>query len=267
MNKIPLTLIAVTTMLLSAKSPVFAVTEVNDFLQGSYYPQPYNTFAGDMGSSLANGTDLALNRPTTLSTNPETNANGSVFVDGQGNFDFTDNFTNSGIFLSNALVGSGGSLDAHPVLTINLNINPLAGGSVLGYSLSSINSVYAFYNHLTLSDQQYTVSYNTVFNSTYVNIASVSYDPFDNAAGDTGGGGINTSLVQLTDLAGINNVKSVRFTFSPLITSTGEQSGQSIQDIGVFGVATPEVPEPTTWALLGFSALFLLGVSRRKLIA
>jgi hypothetical protein len=252
-------------MLLIAKSPAFAVTEMDSFANPNYgNANPYTQFAGDIGSSLANGTDLALNMPTTLSVAPEY-GNGSDLVDGQGNFDYGT--SNMVILFGTPLTPSGGSLDANPVLTISLNVDPNAGGSATGYTLSSINSVYAFFNHLSLSDQKYTVSYNTVFNSGYVNLASVSYDPFNDAASDTGGGGINTSLVQLTDLAGINNVMNVRFTFSPLITSTGEQSGQAIQDIGVFGVATVDAPEPSTWALLGFSALFLLGVSRRKLLA
>lgn len=152
----------------------------------------------------------------------------------------------------------GHELSAVPQLTFTLNTTV----NTLGYTLNEITSI-AGYNggySAELADQKYTVSYSTVAApSIFVSLASVDYEPY------TTGGGNSSSEVDLTNLGAVTGVKSVRFTFSVPTTETGIQAGTLIREIDVFGSATLEVPEPSTWALLALSSLSLAALLRCRI--
>jgi hypothetical protein len=188
--------------------------------------------------------------------NPDLGSDGGI-SDGLGGQ--YDNDVSHSLYYGHNLAGS--ALDSNPVVTFTLNTT----ANRLGYTLSSINSIYGWQNFPSITDQDYSIYYTTVFNSTPKLLATVAYNPF--ATGE-GGGGDNplgqyaSSQVTITQLGSIKNVKTIEFAFTEYNDGSGIQNGQMIQEIDVNGVAA--VPEPSTYAMLLAGLAFLGLCVRRK---
>jgi hypothetical protein len=145
------------------------------------------------------------------------------------------------------------TLAGNPTVTFTLNTVANPGG----YTLASINSIDGWNTHSSLSDQDFSVYYSTVGDSSdFTLLYTVAYNPFD-PADDNVSSPDNSSQVTLTGLTAptggaVTGAAEVRFVFSlyssPTVPADG-QNGQVIREIDVFGDPT-EIPEPSIWAML-----------------
>ena len=131
-------------------------------------------------------------------------------------------------------------------------------GSVTGYDITSINTIYGWKDGaMRYTAQKYDVLISTVSTPAFTALTSVDYAPFTNNPEAS-------SQVSLTDTTGVlaSGVTGIRFIISP--TSTSPEVG-IIHEYDVFGTATvpAAVPEPSTTALLGLGGLALI-LRRRK---
>jgi hypothetical protein len=212
--------------------------------------------------------DLILNKVGTLSdalpvsngdTGPDIDFSIGGLTDGKSTdgMDSTQTFFGTTHFSNAENMNFGNSLNYDPIVTFNL------GSSPTGYTLSTIQSIFGYTNEASFADQNYTIQFTTVGNSSWQALATVAYNPFDPPSTDVLSG-VGSTDVTLTGLTAAVGVTDIRFEFSPYVDSSGEeQFGQVIRELEVNGVAT--VPEPGTWALmlLGSGGLVFLG--RRKL--
>jgi hypothetical protein len=171
------------------------------------------------------------------------------------------NDVSNSLYFGHNLAGS--NLDLGPVATFTLNTSV----NTLGYTLTSVNSIYGWQNFESVVDQDYTISYSTVTDPTFTLLASVIYAPFDPATENSNGDPNDHAATQvtLTDLGNITGVNAIQIAFNAYTTPGNvEQNGQMIREIDVFGTPTA-VPEPSTWALMGFGGLLLAWRLRRNL--
>jgi hypothetical protein len=215
----------------------------------------WTDFAGDASSSdLINGlTPSATNLTTPTGFDFPVSGINDGLATGSDNY---QTYLGNGNNAFNQGDGGGNSLNGSPYVTFSLT------GSATGYTLSSISSIYGFYNRASFADQGYTVKYTTVGDATLQTLAVVNYDAFDPA--NDGSSSAGSSHVVLTGLAGAVGVNSIQFDFTPVYgggDAPQEQAGQLIQEIDVFGTATP-VPEPSPWLMM-LAGLGLLGFIAR----
>jgi len=161
----------------------------------------------------------------------------------------------------------GNSLNYDPIVTYNL------GSSVTGYTLAGIQSIFGYTNESSFADQNFTIQYTTVSDSTWRTLATVAYNPYAPPSTDvlSGTGATDVTLTDLTAAVGVNDI---RFVFSPYVdpsvldsdTSTEgqEQFGQVIRELEVNGAVT--VPEPSTWAMMIVAAAGVVVLSLRRLV-
>ena len=246
MKTIPSILALVTALSLTSLS-AHAVTEMDASTDGSETAYDGNIQSNDLL------TDATI---TTNGVAPDygssyTGLNDGLVSNGGGN-------APNNLFLNHSVTGTP-ALDESPVVTFTLDTS-VATGSPLGYSLTSINSIYGWQNFASFSDQSYTVSYSTVADpSAFTLLATVDYAPFDPSNGDT-----QSSQVTLTNLTGAVGVGTIQFAFTPYVSETdGEQSGQMIREIDVDGTPTLASPEPSAWTLIGVGVLILAWRLRR----
>jgi hypothetical protein len=194
-------------------------------------------------------------------------------ADQVGGFNFSVNGINDGA----ATNGAPGTHDTYfqgaaPFSpTSNLNNDPVVtytfdtSVNTRGYTITSLQSIYGWQDNQSFSDQDYTITYKLVGNSTTFTLGSVAFNPFvpdrypSEGGSYNGGGAPDSSWVDLTGI-NLSGVSSISFQFTPYTAPGGlKQGAQLIREIDVFGAAT--VPEPATWAMLllgGFAFLAAL---------
>jgi hypothetical protein len=195
-----------------------------------------STTAETAFDSTISNTDLLAGATAVFSEVPNLNSNETGINDGLASTYSQNSGVNDTYF--NHDVSSGNDLDHSPVVTFTLNTTV----NTHGYTLSSINSIYGWQDWQSLSDQDYTISYTTVTNSTFTVLTTVAYNPFNPALDNTQQTSHeNATDVTLTQLGNITGVNAIRFSFTPYFGPTNvEQGGQMIREIDVFGVASPE---------------------------
>jgi hypothetical protein len=213
--------------------------------------------------SLASKTDLLTGITPTFTQQ-------SDFVTG---FAFSVNGINDGVaspgpdgdndtyYQGSSPFSSTSSLNAKPTVTFTFDTSV----NTLGYNIDSLQSIYGWDDNNSFSDQDYTITYTLVGSSSTFTLGNVAFNPFDPGnPNDVSGGGATSSLVTLSDI-GLTGVSSISFEFTPYTSpNTGkEQGAQLIQEIDVFGEATP-IPEPRTWAMLLGGVLFMAVLTRRR---
>jgi hypothetical protein len=178
--------------------------------------------------------------------------------DGKANSYADGNDTFWGTSAFDTLFGTGGTaLQQDPQVTFDLNTTV----NTKGYTLQSIQSIFGFTNSNAFADQNYTVEYTTVGDSTWQSLATVAYDPYPAVDGvqSTGQADGTSTDVNLT-VTNVQGVNAIRFTFSPFDSN---QLGQVVREIEVDGVATPE---PSTWAMMIVGAAGVIALSLRRLL-
>ncbi len=224
------------------------------------------------GTSLSNDLLIGAGVSSQYTVTSANYTAGQSPVVGSGNYPSSG--LNDGVLgSSNAGVtffsGTGSNVDntyplaSVPQFTFALNTS-LPMGSVTGYTLTSIKTIYGYDAYgQSLANQDYMVSFSTVAApSVYIPLATVAYDPFS-----TSSSAASSSLVTLNDL-GAMAVANVRFTFTQDANNTGApNAGSVIRELVVNGTPTAAIPEPSAYSLLliGFGALAFF--ARRRLTA
>lgn len=146
-------------------------------------------------------------------------------------------------YYGNTLFGSSlntTNTTTHGIVTLTI---PLGGGSpsATGYTLNYLSAFSGWTDHASFSDQHYDVSVSRD-GTNYLYLYSVNYMPFL-AANDQASSQSSSSLVILTNLnaSGLaTGIKYIRFTLTAgLDVNNQAQEGQLIQEIEVFGAASP----------------------------
>jgi len=242
-------LAAITAILLAFSGMARAISENNQV----------STTAETAFDSTISNSDLLTGATAVFSEVPNLNSNETGINDGLASTYSQNLGVNDTYF--NHDVSSGDDLDNSPVVTFTLNTSVNTGG----YNLTSINSIYGWQDWQSLSDQDYTISYTTVTDSTFTVLDTVAYNPFDPALDNSQNGThANATDVTLTQLGTITGVNAIRFSFTPYFgPSSVEQGGQMIREIDVFGTPS-EVPEPSTYAMVLAGLAFVGFCVRRK---
>jgi hypothetical protein len=226
-------------------------------VNGQIVPGDETTYDGNIqNNDLLTGATITSSNNNSSSVTPDFGTALTGINDGLASSQ--GNGANETYFANNLAPNpGGGSLNTDPVVTFTLDTSV----NTQGYTLTSINSIYGWQNFVTLVDQDFTVSYQTVGSTGFTLLATVAYNPY--ATDNDFNGDSSASQVTLTNLTGAVGVDAIQFAFTPFSDATGEQSGQMIREIDVDG--TPTVPEPSTWALMGFGGLLLGWRLRRRL--
>ena len=230
----------------SASTPALAPGAINEFDQSAI---------GDNNSDASNSqfyftSGQSLNTSAALQANLLT---GSTVISSTGGADVgstaaaNDGLSQPGTggldYYGNTLYGSSlnsgnGATQGKVALTI-----PLGGASPspTGYSLSSLSVFCGWQDHASFSDQNYDVLVSRD-GVNYLYLYTVHYMPFL-VANDQGAGQSSSSAVALTNLnaSGLaTGIKYVRFSFSAGSDANNQaQQGLALQEIEVFGTATP----------------------------
>jgi hypothetical protein len=226
---------------------------------------PDQSFQGFYDSDINTTNDLIFGLPgTSFQTTAGPDYTGPITALGDGLASTTNNGSNLVFFDELHIVG-GNSLPSDPVVTITLNTG--ATGSATGYSLNQIVSFNGWQDHPSESDQNYSISYSTVADPTHFTLlGTVTYAPFDPANDNGTPDPQSSSMVTVTGLNAAVGVAAIQFTFMPYTAPDNSvQEGQMIREIEVDGTPT-EIPEPSTWALMGLGATAFLFAFRKRLM-
>lgn len=146
-----------------------------------------------------------------------------------------------------------------PSITYNFDI----ADHPLGYTLTSIQTIYGWVEGPCYSNQRYDVAIAMVGSpTTFTQLATVDYQPF--AADSSSYSTPNASQFTLTDSTGklSAGVAAIRFTFLNNTNYGGGADGQFIHEIDIVG--GPTIPEPGTILLFLTGLIGLIAYTWRK---
>jgi hypothetical protein len=119
------------------------------------------------------------------------------------------------------------------------------GANGLGYDITSVQSI-ADWENVRFGNQNWTLAVRLVGSSSFVNVATVDYQPIT-----TANSGIGTTKVTMSNL-NLTNIEYFRVTAASV--NSGTNAGAFVwRELDVSGIST--IPEPSAAALLGLSAL------------
>jgi len=134
----------------------------------------------------------------------------------------------------------GAWTNPNAVATYTLGLGP----NDLGFDIASIQSI-ASWRDAAYGNQAWTLSVQLVGSDSFVNVATIDYQPLETDAG-------GATKVTLTDL-NITGIQALRVTANSI---TSPNNRFVWRELDVFGAAA--IPEPSTVLLLGIGGLALL---------